>query len=327
MTESATSGDPLEGATPGEDRAKSSASAMIRGALKTLRPKQWVKNVFVLAPLFFSRSYLDPEKLALGLGAALLFSFMAGTVYTINDIVDVEKDRNHPTKKNRPIASGQLPERVAWLVALLLGTVTLVVAWLWAWPVGAALSTYFVLNLAYSFKLKNVAYLDVTIISVGFVLRVIAGGVAIQVFLSEWLLACTFLLTLYLGLGKRLHELRMLELGRSKKSRAVLERYHKKGVRFAALFIAGLTIASYTIYTLTAALPEQPLRSQHTPFSSPLLLATIPFTVFGITRFHSLIDSDEPDSPTDLILKDKIFLVNILLWIGLMTWVALSPRA
>ncbi len=298
---------------------------ILAGIIKTLRPKQWVKNVFVLAPLFFSRSYMDPEKLGMGVLAALLFSFMAGTVYIVNDILDVEKDRHHPTKCKRPIPSGQLPVKIAWLAALLLGGCTLCGAWLWSWQVGAALTSYFVLNLAYSFRLKEVAYLDVTIISVGFVLRVIAGAVGIQVFISEWLLACTFLLTLYLGLGKRLHELRLLEAGKSKKTRPVLEKYHHNGVSFAALFIAGLTIASYTIYTLTASLPEQPLRSQQTPFSSPLLLATIPFTVFGITRFHTLIDSDAPESPTDLILKDKIFIANILLWVGLMTWIALSP--
>ncbi len=135
---------------------------------------------------------------------------------------------------------------------------------------------------------------------------------------------CTFLLTLYLGLGKRLHELKLLAQGKSKKTRPVLDHYHERSVQFAALFIAGLTIASYTIYTLTAALPQQPLRSQQTPFSSPLLLATIPFTVFGITRFHTLLSSESPESPTDQILKDRVFIINILLWIGLMAFVALS---
>jgi decaprenyl-phosphate phosphoribosyltransferase len=297
---------------------------MARGIIKTLRPRQWVKNVFVLAPLFFSRSYMDPELLGLGLLAALLFSFMAGCVYIINDVLDVEKDRNHPTKCMRPIPSGQLPIKAAMGAAGVLGAATLCGAWLWNGQVAATLTTYFVLNLAYSIKLKHVAYLDVLIISTGFVLRVMAGALAIDVFLSEWLLLCTFLLTLYLGLGKRLHELKLLEQGKSKKTRPVLERYHKDGVSFAALFIAGLTIASYTIYTLTAALPQQPLRSQHTPFSSPWLLATIPCTVFGITRFHTLLNSESPESPTDQILKDRVFILNIFIWIGLMVFVALS---
>ena len=126
-----------------------------------------------------------------------------------------------------------------------------------------------------------------SIIATGFVLRVLAGAFAINVFISEWLIICTFLLALYLGLGKRLHEFRLMQSGRTEKSRPVLERYRGEHLDFGVLFVSGLTIAGYTIYTLTAALPDQPLRTRATPFDSPYLPATIPFAVFGITRFIS----------------------------------------
>ena len=325
MSPARTEPDPTTPRVERVERRRATASSIARGVIKTMRVRQWVKNVFVLAPLFFSGTYTEPERLALASLAALLFSLMAGTVYLINDLLDVEKDRNHPLKRRRPIASGELPPKAAAIASCAIAAVTLSVAWAIAWPVGACLTAYFAMNLAYSVSLKNVVYLDVVIIAAGFVLRVIAGAVAIQVFISEWILACTFLLTLYMALGKRLHELQLIERGEVKgSSREVLKRYREASVSFIALFVAGLTIASYTIYTLTAALPEQPLRSQHTPFSSPMLLATIPCTVFGITRFHALLHSDSLSSPTEQILHDKSFIANLVLWIGLMIYVAFT---
>jgi 4-hydroxybenzoate polyprenyltransferase len=172
------------------------------------------------------------------------------------------------------------------------------------------------MNLAYSTVLKHIPFVDVIIIATGFVLRVLAGAFAIDVYISEWLFGCTFLLSLYLGLGKRQHEMAMLKRGEASKVRKVLERYHPDHLEFAFLFVAGLTIACYTVYTLTASLPDQPLRTQNTPFASPYLPATIPFTVFGITRFYQLVNNDSPYSPTDLILKDWPFILNLVLWVG-----------
>lgn len=298
---------------------------MLRGFLRTLRPHQWVKNLFVLAPLFFSKSFMEPGLAALGVGAALLFSLTSGTVYLINDIFDIEKDRRHPTKRHRPIPSGALPVRVAAACALGLGGVTQLAAWLIDWRLGLVTLSYLVMNLAYSTALKHYAFIDVTIIAAGFVLRVLAGAFAIDVFISEWLITCTFLLALYLGMGKRLHELRLMEQGRVDRSRPVLERYRVEHLDFGVLFVSGLTIAAYTIYTLTAALPDQPLRSQHTPFASPYLPATIPFAVFGITRFYQLLNSESLDSPTELILKDIPFIANLGFWGGAMLTLAFWP--
>lgn len=301
-----------------EPQTSVTASGITLGLIKTLRPHQWVKNLFVLAPLFFSKSFMEPNLLGLGLLGALLFSLTSGTVYLFNDIFDIEKDRAHPTKRNRPIPSGQLPVKVATLAAILLGIGTQAVGWMIDWRLGAVCAGYLVMNLAYSTALKHVAFVDVTIIATGFVLRVLAGAFAIDVFISEWLIICTFLLALYLGLGKRLHELKLLLEGRTEKSRPVLERYRLEHLDFGVLFVAGLTIAGYTIYTLTAALPEQPLRTRATPFDSPYLPITIPFAVFGITRFYQLLNSESLDSPTELILKDWPFIANLLLWGGAM---------
>jgi 4-hydroxybenzoate polyprenyltransferase len=176
------------------------------------------------------------------------------------------------------------------------------------------LGSYLAMNFAYSARLKHLAFIDVSIIATGFVLRVISGALAIDVYISEWLFGCTFLLALYLGLGKRQHELRLVMEGRANKVRKVLERYKAEHLDFGVLFVAGNTIACYTVYTLTASLPDQPLRTQMTPFASPYLPATIPFVVFGITRFYQLINTDSPHSPTDLLLRDWPFLVNGALW-------------
>ena len=296
--------------------------AIFSGLLRSMRPHLWIKNLFVLAPLIFSRSYTDPTTVMLAVIAAFLFCMISSTVYLLNDIFDVEKDRRHPIKRHRPIASGQLPVRTAAMMCGMLGLGTLAISYVaFGWHYGAVLSTYFVLNLGYSTRLKHVAFVDVSIIAIGFVLRVLAGAFSIDVYVSEWIIVCTFLLALYLGLGKRQHELAMVAAGHASKVRKVLERYRPEQLDFALLFAAGLTIAAYTIYTLTAALPAlaegiavQPLRDRATPFSHPWLPGTIPFAVFGITRFYQLVNTDDLVSPTELILKDVPFLVNLGIW-------------
>lgn len=294
--------------------AAPSPATVARGILKTLRPHQWVKNFFVLAPLFFSKTFMQLENALLAVAAMALFCAAAGTVYLFNDLFDIEKDRSHPLKRSRPIASGEVPVGAARAAALILGVGTVAGAFLLNLPLGVVISAYLVMNLAYSFSLKHIAYVDVAVIATGFVLRVLAGAFAINVFISEWLVACTFLLALYLGMGKRAHELRLYLSGEVEKSRKVLAHYRREHLDFAVLFVGGLTIAVYTIYTLTSALPEQPLRTQHTPFTSPWVPITIPFAVFGITRFYQLINKDTPESPTDLLLHDKVFIANIFLW-------------
>lgn len=290
-----------------------------KAILKTLRPHQWIKNLFVLAPLFFSKAFLDVMLSVQAFSAALLFSFVAGAVYMMNDIFDVDKDRNHPVKKNRPIAAGTLPIGQAKILSAILGPGCVLLAFALDWRVGAVLGTYFVMNLAYSIKLKHVPYVDVSIIAIGFVMRVMAGAWAIDVVMSNWLLICSFLLAMYLALGKRMNELKLVESGRADTVRKVLKYYNSEQLNFAVLFVSGLTIASYTIYTLSASLPDQPLRTVYTPFHSQYLPLTIPFTVFGIARFYVLLSRETDDSPTELILRDWPFIANLVLWGGVMT--------
>jgi len=226
---------------------------MFLALLKSTRPHQWVKNTFVLAPLVFSQN-LDSVDLAirsfLGL---MLFCSVSGGVYLINDLFDIERDRVHPVKRLRPIPSGRLPVGAAKIsaVVLILGGVGL----------GALLSPLFslvlggyaVLNLLYSFVLKHVVFVDVTIIATGFLLRVLGGALVIAVPISAWLVVCTFLLSLYLALGKRMHEL--LTVG-AKPSRKVLENYVRAHVRTAMFAAAAVTTCSYAGYTIDPATVE-----------------------------------------------------------------------
>ena len=284
-----------------------------------LRPHQWVKNLFVLAPMFFHRDVvlstsagpaLNLAVTGRALGATLAFCLLAGAVYTINDLVDVEADRVHPVKRHRPIASGAVPESIAKLVAAVLVGVALSGAAALSGSVALVAALYFAQNLAYSFKLKHVPFVDVSLISLGFVLRVLAGGFATRVHVSVYMIACTGLLALFLGFGKRRHEISTANAG---KQRAALERYSPKALD-AALAVTGLaTAACYVAYTLDAA--------TRTFFQSDSLWLTTPFVLFGIYRFLHLVGGDgddgekRADSPTEEMLKDVPFVLNLVFWV------------
>ena len=301
------------------DRPPGRGSA-VKGLLKTIRPHQWVKNLFVMAPMFFHKDLLgraanDDPTLNLKVAgkafiATAVFCLLAGAVYTINDLVDVEADRVHPVKRNRPIASGAVPENLAKLFAGLLVFVTLGFSFVrinWAFAAVAAL--YFVENIAYSFKLKKVAFLDVGLIAFGFVLRVVAGGLATDTKVSWYMLACTALLALFLGFGKRRHELEGEHAG---KQRAALEAY-SKGSLSAALVVTGLaTAVTYFAYTLD--------KDTEAFFHTDKLWFTVPFTAFGIGRFLMLVSGRagrgrKAESPTQEMLSDVPFVLNLMLWI------------
>jgi 4-hydroxybenzoate polyprenyltransferase len=239
-----------------------------------------------------------------------VFCLLAGAVYTINDLVDVEADRVHPVKRERPIASGAVPENLAKAFAGLLVLVSLGFSFVrinWAFAAVAAL--YFVENIAYSFKLKKVAFLDVGLIAFGFVLRVVAGGLATDTKVSWYMLACTALLALFLGFGKRRHELEGEHAG---KQRAALEAY-SKGSLTVALAITGVaTAATYFAYTLD--------KDTEAFFHSDKLWLTVPFTAFGIVRFLMLVSGRagrgrKAESPTQEMLSDVPFVLNLVLWV------------
>jgi 4-hydroxybenzoate polyprenyltransferase len=291
---------------------------MLRGLVRTLRPHQWVKNLFVLAPVFFNKdlvttlngvAFLNIPVAFRAFVATLVFCLLAGAVYTINDLVDVAADRVHPVKRERPIASGVVPETVARAMAGALVVASLGVAVLLDLRFALVALLYFVENLAYSFKLKKVAFLDVGLIAFGFVLRVIAGGFATHVKVSVYMIACTALLALFLGFGKRRHELAGENAG---KQRAALEAYTPGALNVALALTGGATLVTYVAYTLDDA-TRAFFRSDH-------LWLTVPFTVFGVLRFLFLVGGRagrglKAESPTQEMLRDVPFVLNLVLWV------------
>jgi 4-hydroxybenzoate polyprenyltransferase len=301
---------------------------LIAGLVRTLRPHQWVKNLFVVAPMFFHKDVFvitpagDPalnlHVSGQALGATSVFCLLAGAVYTINDLVDVEADRVHPVKRNRPIASGAVPEQVARAAAIGLVLISLGLASLIDVGFLGVAALYFVTNLLYSFKFKKVPFLDVGLIAFGFVLRVWAGGIATHVHLSHYILACTALLALFLGFGKRRHE---LASENASKQRAVLDAYSAASLNVALALTGSATIVTYVAYTLDA--------STEAFFSSKHLWLTAPFTVFGITRFLFLVSGragrgTRAESPTQEMLRDVPFVLNLV--IGVVVIVAIVYR-
>jgi len=281
----------------------------LRGILRTMRPHQWVKNLFVLAPVVFARELTDPAFILAALGAFAVFCLLAGAVYTLNDLVDVAADRVHPVKRRRPIASGRVPIPVARAMVVVLVTVAL----------GSALAigltggrvafffvalAYFLQNVAYSFRLKKVAYVDVGFIALGFVLRVLAGGYATRTPVSGYMIACTALLALFLGFGKRRHELAGENAARQ---RSALEAYTPRALTVALGITGVAAVGDYLAYTL-----DPPPFFQHTPW----LWVTTIHPLFGVLRFLQLVvGRPKAESPTQEMLRDVPFVLNLVLWV------------
>ncbi len=279
--------------------------------LRTLRPKQWVKNVFVLAALVFSKHLLDPA-FAIPAGVAfIIFCALSGAVYAFNDLRDVDADRKHPIKRTRPIAAGHLSEGKALALSLALAVGALAAAALLSDMLALVSAGYLVNNLAYTLYLKRIAYLDVLMIAFGFNMRVLAGGYAIGVPVSTWLLACTALLACFLGFGKRAHELSQAHKHdrAPEDTRVALGGYNLAALRFTLMVLAIGTCAAYALYTRDA--------TTITFFDTDQLLWTLPFCIFGIARFLFItLWTQVEESPTDAILHDWPFLLNICAWAG-----------
>ena len=277
-----------------------------------MRPHQWVKNSFVLAPLVFAQELTEPTSLIRAAAATALFCAVSGAVYLMNDIFDVEKDRAHPKKRQRPIASGQLSVSAASKTSAALVAGTLLLGGILSWKFAVAALLYFLVNLAYSLHIKHIAYLDVLTIAFGFLVRIVAGALAIDVPVSVWLFACTFTLALYLAMGKRRHELLSAEQGNAVKQRTVLGSYDLQGLTMAMLGTALATTAAYTAYAV---------EDHSATFGTDLLPLTIPFCVIGLTRFFLLSsDTTNASSPTEKIVKDVPFLANLGGWASLMIY-------
>ena len=283
------------------------------GVLLTLRPHQWVKNVFVLAPMVFAREMFVADLLVRSIGAFGVFCLLAGAVYTMNDLVDLDGDAIHPLKRFRPLPSGRVP--LAWgkRAAVGLVVVSLAGAAIGPWEFFVTALTYFLLNVAYSFRLKKIAYVDVLVIAAGFVLRVLAGGFATHTDVSGYLTLCTALLALFLGLGKRRHELSGIGKGGAKQ-RAALGGYTRRGLKWALRATALATVGGYFAYTLD---PETMKF-----FHSRSLWWTTLFVALAVWRFLVLVRSrPHAESPTQEMLRDGPFVAIVFSWVVVVLWV------
>jgi 4-hydroxybenzoate polyprenyltransferase len=280
----------------------------LAGLLLTMRPHQWVKNVFVLAPMVFAREMFVTDLLVRAIGAFGVFCLLTGAVYTMNDLVDIDNDATHPVKRYRPIPSGRVPLAWARWAAAALVLISLAGAAVGPWEFLVTALGYFLLNVAYSFRLKQKAYLDVLAIAAGFVLRVLAGGFATHTEVSTYLVLCTALLAMFLGLGKRRHELSHAARGVAQQQRAALGGYSRRGLKWSLRATALLTVASYVAYTLD---PETV-----TFFHSERLWWTSIFVVLALWRFMVLVRTrPAAESPTQEMLRDGPFVAVLFSWI------------
>lgn len=271
-----------------------------------LRPQQWVKNLLVLAPLLFSQNLFAPAMAVKAMTAFFLFCLISSSVYLLNDIQDREADRLHPQKRYRPLASGELQVgaalviMVALLICALAGGVVISKTFV------MILVGYWLTNLLYSTWLKHLVILDVFAIASGFILRVVGGGVAIQVEISHWLLLCTMLLALFLGFSKRRQELMLLG-EEATGHRHALGEYSPQFLDMMIGIVTASTVMSYALYTVS----EETVRRFHTEG----LLLTLPFVIYGIFRYLYLIyHKDQGGNPTESLLSDWPMMINLCLW-------------
>lgn len=280
---------------------------LILASIRLMRPAQWVKNVFVLAALVFGVRLDDPgavDKLWLALGAFGIFCLLASSVYAFNDLIDYREDAVHPTKRNRPVASGAISPVMAGVLAVALAAIGSAAAMYY--PRGFALTAvgYLVLNLFYTLIGKRMVLLDVIIIAIGFVMRALAGAQAIEVPVSAWLVVCTFFLCLFLGFGKRRCELAVMEFGGAAKHRATLSSYSPEFLTQLLSGSGAMAVITFLLYTMD---PNNP--TPHT------LLFTTPLVFYAIFRYALVITRGQLTGPTDVLIHDKPFLVTALLWV------------
>jgi 4-hydroxybenzoate polyprenyltransferase len=278
---------------------------MLKALLQTIRPRQWPKNIFIFAALVFDKQLLNPGAFLRTLAGFALFCLISSSVYIFNDLADVAADRQHPEKKNRPIASGKLSISAAWAAGLALVIITVGLAFFLTRGFETVLVIYFLINMAYSKWLKHIPIVDVLIIAAGFVLRVHAGVTLIQVQrFSPWLYVVMTLLALFLGFGKRRAELALLAQGAGS-HRKVLDGYTLPLLDQYIMIVSGTTIVAYSFYTFSA--PNVP--ENHS------MMLTIPFVIYTIFRYLYLIEVEHAGgAPEEILLSDRPFQIAMFLW-------------
>jgi len=276
--------------------------------VRSLRPAQWTKNLFVFAALVFARKIFDAPLFLRTLGAFAVFCLLSGSIYILNDVLDYDEDRIHPKKSRRPIAAGRIGRGRAAVLAVVFAAASLACAFALSSALFVVAAVYFVLQVAYSIKLKHVVILDVFLVASGFVLRVVAGGVVIHVQLSSWLLICTTLLALFIAMSKRRHELVLLEDDASS-HRPILKEYSAYLLDQMISVVTASTVIAYCLYTVS----EDTIRK----FGTSHLIYTTPFVLYGIFRYLYLVHKKgQGGSPEELVLKDKPLAVTVFLWIA-----------
>lgn len=270
--------------------------------IKLLRPKQWIKNLFVIAPLVFAKHVFEYNYFIKVIAAFILFCCISSCVYILNDIIDCEKDRLHPKKKNRPIASGIIGKIEGSILIAILLPIVLFVSFYIDLYFGFVILVYFINNMLYSFIVKHVVILDVMSIALGFLLRVIGGALVIRVYISPWILLCTLLLSLFLGFSKRRNELVVLEKG-AENHRKILEEYSLEFIDNMLSIVTASTVMAYSLYTFS------------TNNGNYNMMLTIPFVLYGIFRYQYIIyKKNEGGSPEETVLSDIPLIISIVLW-------------
>lgn len=268
------------------------------GLLREIRPWQWYKQGVMFLGIVFSKNMINVEAWISLLTGVVAFTAVAGTTYIFNDINDLEEDRNHPEKQHRPVASGQVPVPIAVVFGFVLAVVGLGAAYSLGPLFLAVLLVYLGQNALYSFFLKQIVFVDVLLVAIGFVFRAIAGVIAIDVFLSPWLIVCTFLLALVLALGKRRNEIEVSP--DPKDTRDVLEEYSKQNIDQLLVMTMATLLMAYSLYSISR--------------TNTAMMATIPFAFFGVFRYHHLVHTSDIASQPEHLFADRPSVLNLVLW-------------
>ena len=275
--------------------------------ISSLRPKQWIKNTFIFAALFFSKNFFKPDLVILYILGFICFSMLTSSIYLINDILDKEADKLHPKKKIRPIAAGKINLKNALTLSFLLTLSALTGAVLFSFKFFLICLIYYILNLLYSLKLKRIVIVDIFCIAIGFVLRVLASAVIGDIYISSWIIICTFMLSLFLGFTKRRHELLLLE-EKAGSHRPILMEYSTYFLDQMISVVTTSTVIFYILYTVSRETIEK--------FSTNKLIYTSIFVIYGIFRYlYIAYKKESAGNPTNTLLTDIPLLINVFLWI------------
>ncbi|MBI3449231.1 MAG: decaprenyl-phosphate phosphoribosyltransferase [Acidobacteria bacterium] len=285
--------------------ARLTTGGVVSGLIRSFRIRQWAKNGVIFAAVLFSHRMGNPGSLERAFAAFGIFCLLSSAVYLLNDVFDLRNDRVHPTKRFRPIAAGEVPPPLALVVACALGILALGLAYAMVPAFALVGAVYLGSNVLYSVWLKRIVIVDVMVISMGFVLRAVAGGLAIGVTVSAWLILCTILLSLFLALCKRRQELVLLE--GATEHRGILKEYSVAFLDQMITIVTSATLLAYASYTLS---PEVQQR-----LGTDRLYLTVPFVIYGVFRYLYLVHKrDLGGSPTEALFGDRPLLINILLW-------------